>query len=258
MKSIQRHLTIWLLAGMGVLVIACSVGCYLVIETTLTRQFDQALMDKVASLGGLLELELEGVEWQFSDRVMPEFSRPERPEYFQLWREDGTVFDRSRSLGERDLPRRAGTPEDPQTWELALPDGRRGRAAGTRFTIEAGYRLEAAPGLEHVLTQLNQDLPRQAHFTVVCARETRGLTDALTAVFWGVVGAGTILCLGICLFVGLVVKSGCRPLGELSRRIATLEPETLSGADFRLDCPDEARAPAKGLRALRPPHHHVD
>src|SRR6185295_9147948 len=104
-----------------------------VISSQLRRDYDSALIAKARSLETLAEEQGDKVWLEFSDEVMPEFERKENPDYFQLWRRNGPVLERSRSLGTRDLPRSGGPLGRPLLSDLVLPDGRRGRRVEISF-----------------------------------------------------------------------------------------------------------------------------
>src|SRR5581483_3592456 len=62
-----------------------------------------------------------------------EFSRAHHPAFFQVWSGDGKSRLRSTSLKGADLPRVAQPDRHAQFWNLAMPDGRSGRAVQIHF-----------------------------------------------------------------------------------------------------------------------------
>src|SRR6185503_11844870 len=71
--------------------------------------------------------------------------RASEPEYFQLRLEDGSTPWRSPSLGGGELPGAAGTLDAPSFADLALPDGRSGRAVSLTFRPRADDEVAAPP-----------------------------------------------------------------------------------------------------------------
>ena len=135
MKSIRQQLTASLLLSLFLVVAVCGTLLYVLIKKSLTRDFDAALLAKARALSALTMREPAGtVELEFSDEMMPAFARPDRPDYFEFWYEDGRPFARSRSLGSWDLPRPVHLADDHHLSDVALPDGHRGRAAALIFT----------------------------------------------------------------------------------------------------------------------------
>ena len=64
---------------------------------------------------------------------MPEFERPDRPEYFQVWLPDGSVLARSKSLSAGNLDRIGVAEGLPVYRSGMLSDGRRGRQISIVF-----------------------------------------------------------------------------------------------------------------------------
>jgi hypothetical protein len=62
------------------------------------------LLVKARALAALSEQENGQIEFDYEPDSMPEYERLERPEYFQLWLDNGTALFRSGRL-DRDLPR---------------------------------------------------------------------------------------------------------------------------------------------------------
>src|ERR1051326_2038825 len=74
------------------------------------------------------------IEVDFNGESMPGFGRRQLPDYFQMWRSDGTTAQRSPSLGNGELPSRlVSLVNDFQCWNLPLLDGCAGRAISIHF-----------------------------------------------------------------------------------------------------------------------------
>ncbi len=240
MKSIRRHLTRWLLLGIAALIIVAGTACHRLVGTLLLDRLDRALVAKARTLGALVEREVFGMEFAFSDDLMPEFSRTERPEFFQIWLDDGKELARSRRLGNESLPRLAGPPDRPVLHDIVLPDGRSGRAAGVRLPVaDRDYRV--VDGGEDLLREARRRLgvTESDHVTILCAAGTEDVREALAALLAGLVTAGVALLGGAALLVRIVVAAGCRPVRDMAERIERLAPETASPADLDGPCPAE-------------------
>jgi hypothetical protein len=145
---------------------------------------------------------------------MPEFSAEVAPEYIEMWLAGGERLYRSPSLGELDLPRFAGTKTEPRVRNLALPDGRAGRAIGAEFDIEQYTADPEAP--EAV----------RARVVLVLARGRAGLDRALAMLLGGTA-------VGILLpraegSSARVVSRGLRPPDD---PLATFPPSTILVGD---------------------------
>jgi signal transduction histidine kinase len=133
------------------LVITSTVAClaafvcvglilYFSLRDSLYRQFDEALAARATALGALVEQEGPQVRVQKDPTVMAGYGANQSRNYFEIRTEEGTVIDRSPSLGgkaipatrpaaaDRDSDARATTrPGTVTKLEASLPDGREAR-----------------------------------------------------------------------------------------------------------------------------------
>jgi len=169
------------------------------IRDLLVYHFDDELRTHAGTMVSLVHLDGDRLVMEFEERVLPFYRSSPKAEYFEVWEGSGRVIRRSESLGENDLPAEWGTPEEPRIVDLQLPDGRPGRAIGVRFV-------------------------QGAHTICIAVAEARQvLDDALAALVvssvWTAAGLGTALA-GL---LWLVLRTGLRPLQELSVRVARLD-----------------------------------
>jgi two-component system sensor histidine kinase QseC len=233
-RSIRRHLTGWLLAGIGTTVLTSGVVGFVVARAGLISEFDRGLAFKAQALGTLLVEHARGIELEFDDEVMPEFHRHRKPEYFQVWLDDGRTLEKSYSLLEAhaDLPQLAGALNEAITLNLGLPDGRRGRAVGLVVPVDRSEALESLPSVRG----------RPPLATVVVARGRQGLDRAIAHLAWWLGGAVVVACLAVVGVVALAVGRGLRPLVRLGDDVAAIDAARLS-----------ARVPTEGqAREIRP------
>jgi heavy metal sensor kinase len=186
------------------------------VDQSLTSGFDAALEATARTLAAEVEQKDGKIKAGFDGEEvdLSAFNRPERPEYFQLWGEDGQVLARSKSLGPKDLSYRPAI--DTPTFSSALPDGRRGRFVTLVFQ----------PKVENE----DRSLPPAAspvRATLMVARETADIDRkraAFSNLLWGA-GAGTLLL--TLLVAWLVVRQGLRPLDRMATQIAAIREECL-------------------------------
>jgi two-component system sensor histidine kinase QseC len=229
-RSLRSRLLAWTIGGMALLVALFAVGVYAAAHRALVGGFEESLAATARALAASVKQEPKKIEVEFDEREMPEFRRPDRPGYFQLWGPDGAVLKRSASLapstGGRtgpaaDLPRLEGTSGAAVFHDLALPDGRPGRAVVLLFLPqveeddEDGHR-KAPPAPQPV--------------TLIVARETAGLDAELAAIRWLMAGAAGATLLLTLVVAALVVRQGLRPLETLAARIAAVREENLDAA----------------------------
>jgi two-component system sensor histidine kinase QseC len=237
MSSIRRFLTSRVLIATVSLLVAGHVLLYLFVSHRLMEQFDASLMTRARALAGMLEQEPLGIELDLREEFLPEYVREENAEFFQVWDEEGEVIGRSPSLGERDLPRRAGTFDAPVIWNLTLPDGRPGRAIGVAFLPYAD---------EMVLPQIDARIRVEA----VLARDRLEVLKILNLLLLGSGAVSLLFIAGIILIVPRVTTSGLSPLNRLADYTATIDSATLGSRYRAADQPDELQPIVNRLNEL--------
>ena len=96
--SIQKRLSQRVVIFTGLVFLVVALISDLIITQWLEHEFDETLEEKASLLVTLTKDTPEGLDFDFADEFMPEFEDTENPEYFQLWLDDGSVFERSHSL----------------------------------------------------------------------------------------------------------------------------------------------------------------
>lgn len=233
MKSIKRHLIVSLIGGAAILLGLASIALYGYSREFLLRKFDAALRSKALALVTLIKDEGRQVEFHFADEFMPEFERPEQPEYFQVWLASGATLERSRSLVDDDLPRQAGPVAHPAFWDLPLRSGQAGRAVGIQFHPQR----DGVPAREVAKQSVGKPL-----MTLVVARERSALNRTLAAIRIGLAVFAAVLLTAMALLVAVVVRRGLSPLGVVAERATAIDASSL-----------QERFPAEGMpEELRP------
>jgi two-component system sensor histidine kinase QseC len=241
MTSIRRRLTLGLLGITVSLSLAVGVLLYTFVRQSLIDHFDASLDAKEGALGGLVKWgPTRGLELDFADQTMPEFSRPTQPEYFELWRQDGSVMERSRSLQGLDLRRPAGhrgatsgasdgAGGGAEHFDLPLPDGRRGRAALVR--VVPHYDDEHGPPTAgHAPLRPPE---AESRLTLVVARERGEIDYTLRLLLGALAAASALLCGAAAVLVPAVVRRSLRPLGRMAEQAADIDVAHL---EYRFPC----------------------
>jgi signal transduction histidine kinase len=236
LTSLRARLLLGVIAGMIVLQVATGIGVYLLQRRALYGRFDQAVASTAKALVPLLKYNKPaGLHLEVEGSAMPEFQRAKGPDYFQIWRADGSVVARSQTLGDADLPTVPATLK-PAKYDCVLPRGEPGRCV--MLTVE--LPREGFPGVPGSLEKV----------TLVVAKETKPVRGDLRALAWILLGtslAGAIVAGGLAL---AVVSHGLRPLNRVARQIADLQP---SGLGSRIDAaglPNEMQPVAQRLNEL--------
>jgi two-component system sensor histidine kinase QseC len=228
MKSIRRYLTLRLLLGVLTIIILGSGMLYLFLRHQIVANFDRAMEAQVRALAGMIEEEEEGIEVEIREGFLPEYTREEEPEYYQVWDEDGTVLERSPSLEEKDLPFRSESMASPLFWNLELPDGRAGRAVGISF-------------LPHVDEDESHLIESQTMVHVVMARDRGEISALLLILLFGSAFLVFIIMTATVVLVPRIVGSGLAPLRRLADHTEKIDSRSLDAHFSAEGLPDELR-----------------
>ena len=213
--SIKARLLLGMLGGMAVLLAVFAVVVYGVLVRSLVEGFDAVLVSTARTIESSIEQKADRIEAEIGEGELPEFQPAARPDYFELWREDGRLLARSPSLkGMEDLDRFEGLIGSPVFRRVRLPDGRPGRAVGLLFVPKIDDEIKEVVLAQRVL--------------LVVARETATFDSEIAFLRWllGVATGGTVL---LALLVGAVVaRQGLRPRDALAARIAAIRQDDLS------------------------------
>jgi signal transduction histidine kinase len=213
-RSIKTRLLLWMIGGMTILLGVFAVVVYEAMSRSLVGGFDDVLGSTVRTIHGFVEQDDEEVKVETDERELPEFYRAERPDYFQVWSEEGLTIARSPSLEGADLERFQGPLGSLNYRMVRLPDGRPGRAVSFLFEPKVDEDVEDPFPVRKVI--------------LVVARETASLDSSIKFLrsLLGAATGGTIL---LALLVGaIVVRQGLKPLGMLATRIGAIRQDDLS------------------------------
>lgn len=233
MRSIRRRLIVPLLVGSSLLILASGLLLSGWMSRRLLSELDHALLAKARALVTLTRQEAGEVEIDFADEHMPEFSRATEPEYFELWLADGTVLERSESLGSRDLPRFPVLGKEPQFQDVRLPDGQPGRMVEIAFVPQ--IEDDASPWAEKLLDPTAPLPAGHLRAAVLATARSREELNALIRSIYAVsIGVAALLASALGLLVHVSVQRGLRPLDEIGRQVETLDAERL-GTRVRME-----------------------
>jgi len=232
-RSIQGRLIIFILLGFALLLTATFSWVGSKFTNQLEHEFDRNLLTKAMTLVTLTTQETGKVELDFADEFMPEFEALEQPEYFELWLADGTLLERSHSLGAKDLPLDKLPLDTPHFSDTPLHDGRNGRLVQIRFVPHSKDNPDDPEGTETNYDSTGQPLSAiEAHFSVARGREE--LDALISSTWWTLGGTGLLLLFAVAFLVANVVKRGLTPLREISAQVSALDAKSLH-QQIRLD-----------------------
>ncbi|HEV7505196.1 MAG TPA: ATP-binding protein [Thermoanaerobaculia bacterium] len=248
MSSLRGRLTAGLLIGTGVLLAAGGWVLDHVLSTRLRRDYDAALLTRARSLATLTEQGSGRVWLQYTDEVMPDFGLRRHPDYFELWLADGSIVERSRSLGTRDLPHSGAPLDHPRLRDLTLPDGRRGRSAEITFHPLSEQEEDRLRDSEQ--SAGHGASPEDLRVTLVVAHGRDELDSFLGTIHLALTLVALGLLLGTAALVKLVVGAGLAPLDDLGRRLDSLGAESLGETLELADAPAELVPTIRHLNGL--------
>ncbi len=191
----------------------------------LTEKYDETLFTKVELLQTLNSIDDEGLEFEFADEFMKEFSREISPEYFQIWINGDQVFERSQSLNENDLPRSKSVLKAPLDKKIVsnirLPDKRNGRI------VYVTFHPQLEDDADEFHPQLEDDVDESFHnrtqeipiLTLAVAMERESLDGSIYQANLILLLAFSLILLTLSFVVWFSVKRGLQPLDELQNQL---------------------------------------
>lgn len=238
MHSLHQRLTLGLVGVFFLVVVAGAGVLYLVLRAALLAQFDAGLRVKAMVVITATEQKRGKLDVSFSDRFLREFDDELATDYFQVWSDSGKSVERSASLGKRDLPRRFGSMERPEYWNMELSKARRpGRAIGIRFRprIDRNDRETRNNPIDAV---------------VVVAAQREDLDGRLRRLGVVLLGAGLGMLVATLVTVPLVLGPGLRPIRRFADRARAIDATTLGQRFPTADLPAELRPISERLNDL--------
>jgi signal transduction histidine kinase len=233
--SIRRRLLLVLSIGFVAIVLGALLYVEGITRSLVTEEFDAVLLAQARGLVSLIAIEKGVVEFEYAPDAMPQFERKERPDYFQIWLDNGTVLPegRSGSLAKGvDLARTGSLSLEPSFRDIALPDGRPGRSVQLAFV----------PGPDRADQKDEEPIVASSAgghaFVLVVARGRERLDALLASTRLAILLAGAAAALLASILVWRAVVSGLRPLQAIATQVKALDAESL-----------DARIPAPGAPA---------
>ncbi len=245
--SLRNRLLLGVAAGSAIVLVASGVVLYSLVRSALVAEFDMNLATEVRMMAALVEQEGRYVESEMAEMEIERFERAERPEYYQMWFDDGQVIERSTRLGDSDLEPIAGTLEQPEFRFAILPDGRSGRTVGVKFLPKLDDEDEY---FERRSRRSRSSGPPRNPVTLVLARDTLELERTLGRIKLLIAGVFAVALVLSLLVAAPIVRLGLNPLGSTSSQIQRLDSQTLGSRLDPTDAPTEVRSVIDCLNGL--------
>jgi two-component system sensor histidine kinase QseC len=234
-----------LVIGMSVLLVGAAVLMSSVLTSRLQDEFDRVLLGKAKLLMALIEDEGDTIDFDFPDEIMPEFSRSERSEYFQLWLQSDARIEKSPSLGSHDLPRLPGLSPVPIFRNTTLPGGRRGRLNQVAFIPQMekpddpeeqetddedpqGADEDDQHDEEIETAVLDPRLFPERAATLIVARDRTRLDALIRTLNLFLSGLMLALLTLMVMLIRLALRAGLRPLDDIGQQASQLDADSLT------------------------------
>lgn len=229
MYSIHKKLNLTIVTSMMLVLSVTAVFLYLLIARQVESVFDNSLVDKTNALISLTEMDEEGLEFDFTEGMMPEFEIGDGAQYYQLWENGNELLVKSPSLQQQNLPRLGVAFGEYLFSDLILENGRNGRLVETLFLPRTEYDFDE-PELEETKKNENDnqvELPTPQPITIVFARERETLNQTLLTIAITIFGVIVLVVSLSALIVRHLVRSGLSPLSNLARRVGKIDESRL-------------------------------
>ena len=216
MQSIRRTITITTILWVALILAVGQLVVDSVVSSLLISQFDTAMEAKARALVTLTKFDGIEVEMDFADEFMPEFEAPENPEYFELFLSDGSLLERSHSLGK--VPQAPFQDQDKEVEiaDVELPDGRQGRKISIKFVPQIEDKLRKTVSMEF--------RPRAI---LLVSRERESLDQVIQQLHMLIVGTGIVVLIAVMLCIKNTTRRGLSPLVRVKDEISQISPHSI-------------------------------
>ena len=230
--SIEGQLSKRVMLLIALVFLSSALVINLIVTNWLENEYDVTLKSKASVLVTLVKDNQGGVDFDFADEFMPEFEAQKNPEYFQLWREDQSIFERSHSLKSYDLPYLLAIKKEGMVFQdITLTDGRRGRMVQIVFLPQIPEDEDRTP----------EKLASQKFMTLVVAKERETLDQIINLVhLFSFIGALIVLLI-VNFLVKHTVRNSLKPVFNIKEQIKILSADNLKVRLDINDPPDELK-----------------
>ncbi len=224
-------------SGLALVLAASAVGVYVFVRVTLRAQFDRRLIETARVLASLVELDEDGIEFEYAAARQAGLMH-DGDVLYEIWTADGHVVVRAPMLRGRDLPRLAVAGRATFA-SLTLSDGRRARCVSLHFeprreldSYEAWRRRGTRP------------------WTISVARSSESLIATMRVLAAGLGLVGITSLLAALAVQAWIIRRGLAPLSSLAAQIAAIDTRDLHRRVAVEDAPAELRPVVVRLNAL--------
>ena len=247
MISIKKKLSRYISISISILLVSILLITDLAVDSWISAEFDRAMTNKAHLLTTLVSQdsdEVHGIEFDFADEFMPEFSGNNDPEYFQLWL-DNKVFERSQTLelfDVNELPKAEVKLHQSSISNITLPDGRSGKMYFTKFKPQIDSDERENNAISTLQIANNQKTMELAY-----AISNEGLNQILWFVDIIFIFSSLLAVIAVRLIVFNVVERGLKPIEQLNTELQQISLNSEISAINTENLPEELNVIANGI-----------
>jgi two-component system sensor histidine kinase QseC len=210
------------------------LSVYAAMDHLLMSDFDASVVTDSRVVAGAIDFDDDKLAVDLDARQLQDYQTETQHRYFEIWRSDGSVLARSRSLGNRDLEQ---PPVTGQVTQIELPDTHHARAIKTNFTVKPDQEGQAANASNQTVVILVAARPVDVHRTI-------NLLGWMLTIFC----AAAIVVMELVLL--RVVNHSLRPVTILAGEIDSLGETNLTHHISSYSVPEELTPIVDKLNAL--------
>lgn len=238
--SIKQQLVTTITTAATIILVITALFLDVLISSNTQKIFDTALLNQALALATLIELDQEGIEFEFADEIIPQFEDKKNPHFFQIFLNRNTVLERSRSLGQKDLPRFHTDLDQHSFHDIRLPDGRPGRLVELVFNPRVDLEDEENETAVH---HLLLEQASRVTVTLVLARERSSLEQQRLTNRIIIAGAMLTILLVIAVSAQHFINSGLRPLQHVVDQVVKIDAQAIGNRIIENSQPSKELTP---------------
>jgi heavy metal sensor kinase len=230
-SSIKTRIITFYLAVLFVSLSILGVFLYFSHSKIVYQSIDSSLLSRAKALATLFNEDNNETEFNFSDEIMSEYNSSKAKSFFQIRRLDGTVIERSTSLGNLDLP--FGSGEKRTDFKTIFLNGVPVRLVNFHFSEESdlGDR-EKGFGTKHArhdffIIQCAENIQKQ-----IAVMKDYGLVLSLSVFFVMIISASGGF---------FIARKALSPIKEITKTISRISESNLSQRIRARNIPKELR-----------------